>query len=59
MPETKKTRHEPAKAKDGIQSFYIDCHEWNWLSRRDVEKAGYTLIGFGWEKRDSLTFKPL
>jgi RimJ/RimL family protein N-acetyltransferase len=46
-------------SKEGIHSFYIDCFEWNWPSSRGIEKAGFKLIGYGRDKKGTLTFKPL
>lgn len=46
-------------ARQGIESFYIDCFEWNWPSSRGIEKAGFKLIGYGWDKKGKLSFKPL
>lgn len=43
----------------GLENIYIDCYEWNWPSSRGIEKAGFKLIGHGWDKKGKLTFKSL
>lgn len=35
----------------GAQRFFIACHEYNYTSRRNIEKLGFRLIGFHNESR--------
>lgn len=45
-------------SKMGIYTFYIDCNDWNWPSKKGIETAGFELIGYGRDHNGKLTYKP-